>query len=68
MEPQNDIAIMLKELSQSDLKTSQAVFVSGLRKWFKRTGNLSPKQYYCLRSMYEAAFTKSEFTYQLNAK
>jgi hypothetical protein len=56
MKTTDEIITMLQELSQIDLNGSQAHFITGLKKWYKKTGKLSEKQYSCLKSIHEAAF------------
>jgi hypothetical protein len=67
MKQQNEIGSMLKELSLAEFSASQAKFFKGLRKWYRKTGDLTAKQYACLKSMYESALTQNEFAHQLNS-
>lgn len=46
------LKMMLKELSEADLNPSQAQFIKGLNKWFRKTGQLSEKQQNCLKSIH----------------
>lgn len=66
MNQQSDIKDMLRELSQANLTQSQASFLKGLKRWYKWKGELSEKQFYCLASMYEQYYTRSEFEHHIS--
>jgi hypothetical protein len=65
MKKEDPILSIFKELSAAELPPSTAIFLKSLHKWFKKTGNLSTKQYTCLLSIYNSTFQSNELKYKL---